>query len=53
MKNMRVAQLNTILDEVKGDFDVFCPLMLHGVGGEVRGADVVTVDHGLLCGRSV
>jgi hypothetical protein len=35
---------NTFLDKVKVDLDIFYTLVLNMVGGEVDGADVVTVD---------
>jgi hypothetical protein len=34
----------TFLDKVKVDLDMFYTLVLNMVGGEVNGADIVTVD---------
>jgi hypothetical protein len=34
----------TLLDEIKINLHMFCALILNGVGGEVYGADIVTVD---------
>jgi hypothetical protein len=40
---------NVFLDElVKVDLNILCTLVLNGVGGEVDGADVITVDEGAL-----
>jgi hypothetical protein len=44
---------NMFADEVKVDLDMLCTLMLNGVGGEVDGADVVTVDESVLRQRSM
>jgi hypothetical protein len=34
--------------EVDLDIDMLCALVLNGVGGEVDGVDVITVDEGAL-----
>jgi hypothetical protein len=39
--------------KVEVDFDMLHVLVLNGVGGEVDGTDVVAVDEGALCQRSV
>jgi hypothetical protein len=39
-----IADGNVISDEVKIDLHMLGPLVLHQVGGEVDGADVVAVD---------
>jgi hypothetical protein len=39
--------------EVEVDLDMLCVLVLNGVGGEVDGADVVTVDESALRQRSM
>jgi hypothetical protein len=35
---------NAFPDEVEVDLDMLCMLMLNEVGGELDGADVITVD---------
>jgi hypothetical protein len=44
---------NAFLDEVKVDLDMLCALVLNGVGGEVDGTDVITVDESALRQRSM
>ena len=44
MKNTDSTYGNLFPDEVKVDFHVLGALMLYGVGGEVDGANIVTVD---------
>jgi hypothetical protein len=39
---------NAFPEEVEVDLDMFCTLVLNRVGGEVDGADVVTVDESAL-----
>jgi hypothetical protein len=44
VKNTDSTHGNPFADEVKVDFHVLGALMLHGVGGEVDGANIVAVD---------
>jgi hypothetical protein len=44
---------NAFPDEVEVDLDMLCALVLNGVGGEVDGADIVTVDESALRQRSM
>jgi hypothetical protein len=39
--------------KVEVDLDMLHVLVLNGVGGEVDGADIVTVDEGAVCQRSM
>jgi hypothetical protein len=39
--------------KVEVDLDIFCALVLNGVGGEVDGGDIIAVDEGALRQRSV
>jgi hypothetical protein len=39
---------NTFPNEVEIDLNMLCTLMLNGVGGEVDGADIVTIDESAL-----
>jgi hypothetical protein len=39
--------------KVEVDLDMLHALVLNGVGGEVDGADIVTVDDGAICQQSV
>jgi hypothetical protein len=39
---------NAFPDEVEVDLDMLCMLVLNEVGGEVDGADVITVDESAL-----
>jgi hypothetical protein len=39
--------------KVEVDLDMLHVLMLNGVGAEVDGTDIVTVDEGAVCQRSV
>jgi hypothetical protein len=39
---------NKFPNEVEVDLDMLCTLMLNGVGGEVDGTDIVTVDESAL-----
>jgi hypothetical protein len=44
MKDVDLTNGNLLSDEMKFNLDMLRALMLNGVGGEVHGADVVTVD---------
>jgi hypothetical protein len=44
---------HTFPHKVEVDLDMLHALVLNGVGGEIDGADVVTVDEGALYQRSV
>ena len=35
---------NALTDEVKIDLNMFCPLMLHRIVGEIYNTNVVTID---------
>jgi hypothetical protein len=48
VQDMDITDGNTLTDEMEVDLDVLCTLVLNGVGGEVDGADVVTVDESAL-----
>jgi hypothetical protein len=39
---------NVFSDEVEVDLYMLCMLVLNGVGGEVDGADIVTIDESAL-----
>jgi hypothetical protein len=39
---------NAFQDEVEVDLDMLCTLVLNGIGGEVDGTDVITVDESAL-----
>ena len=43
MKNSNISDGDAFAGEVEIDLDMLHALMLHGVGGEVDDADVVTV----------
>jgi hypothetical protein len=44
---------NAFQDEVEVDLDMLCTLVLNGIGGEVDGTDVITVDESALRQRSM
>lgn len=44
MEYPNIADGDAISDEVKIDLHMLGPLVLHRVGGEVDGADVIAVD---------
>jgi hypothetical protein len=48
-----IADGNTFPDEVEVDLDMFSALMLNRVGGEIDGADVITVDESALRQRGM
>jgi hypothetical protein len=43
---LNIACSDTLPVEAQVDLHMLCALMLHGIGGEVDGADVVAVDEG-------
>jgi hypothetical protein len=45
-ENPNVTCSDMLANEVQVDLHMLCALMLHGIGGEVDGADVVAVDEG-------
>jgi hypothetical protein len=49
MKNPHIPDADTVANEVEVELDMLRALMLDGVGGEVHGADVVTIDKGAPC----
>jgi hypothetical protein len=53
MKNLHFSDGNLFASEVEVELDMFRLLMLDRVGGEVHGADVVTIDKGAPCQRTV
>jgi hypothetical protein len=53
MKNSYVSDGNLLANEVEIELDMLCALMLDGVGGEVHGVDVVTIDQGTSRQRAV
>jgi hypothetical protein len=48
MQDADITDGHVFPHKVGVDLDMLCALMLNGVGGEVDGADVVTVDEGAL-----
>lgn len=44
MQNPNVSKGNFFSNEMDVHFNVFGPLMLHGVSGEVNGGDIVAID---------
>jgi hypothetical protein len=46
MKDGNLADGNLLSDKMKINLHMFGALMLNGVGGEVHGVDIVTVDKG-------
>jgi hypothetical protein len=50
---MDLTNDNLLSNEIKINLHMLCMLMLNGVGGEVYGADVVTVDKGAPRRRSL
>jgi hypothetical protein len=53
MKNSNITDSDVLAHEVKIDLNVLHGLMLDGAGGEVHGADVITVDQRTPCERVV
>jgi hypothetical protein len=53
MKNTHIPDGDTLADEVEVELDMHRALMLDGVGREVHGADVITVDEGAPHPRTV
>jgi hypothetical protein len=50
---MDITDGHTFPHKVEVDLDMLHALVLNGIGGEVDGTDVVTVDEGALYQRSV
>jgi hypothetical protein len=48
MQDADITDGNTFLDKVEVDLNMLCALVLNGVGGEVDGTNVVTVDESAL-----
>jgi hypothetical protein len=48
VQDANITDGNAFPDEMEADLDMLCTLVLNGVGGEVDGADVVTVDESAL-----
>ena len=53
MEYPNIANGDPVAHEVQVDLHMLRPLMLNGVGGEIHGADVVTVDERALGERVV
>ena len=53
MEDPNIADSNPVVNEVQVDLHMLRPLMLNGVGGEIHGADVVTVDERALGERAM
>jgi hypothetical protein len=53
VQNTDITDGHAFPHKVEVDLDMLHALVLNGVGGEVDGADVVTVDECALCQRSV
>ena len=53
MEYPNIADCDPVAHEVQVNLHVLRPLMLNGVGGEVHGTDVVTVDGRALGKRAV
>jgi hypothetical protein len=48
VQDVDITDGNVLPNEVEVDLDMLRTLVLNGVGGEVDGADVVTIDEGAL-----
>jgi hypothetical protein len=48
VQDVDITDGNVLPNEVEVDLDMLHTLVLNGVGGEVDGADVVTIDEGAL-----
>jgi hypothetical protein len=48
VQDANITDGNAFPDEMEVDLDMLCTLVLNGVGGEVDGTDVVTVDESAL-----
>jgi hypothetical protein len=46
MQDVDITDGHAFPHKVEVDLDMFCALVLNGVGGEVDGADIITVDEG-------
>jgi hypothetical protein len=44
VQDIDITDGNAFPDELEVDLDMLCMLVLNGVGGEVDGTDVVTID---------
>ena len=53
MEYPNIADSDSVAHEVQVDLQMLRPLMLNGVGGEIHGADVVTVDERALGERAM
>jgi hypothetical protein len=53
MEYADLADGDSLSDKMKINLHMFGALMLNGVGGEVHGADVVTVDESVLRRRTL
>jgi hypothetical protein len=48
VQDANITDGNAFPDEMEVDLDMLCTLVLNGVGGEVDGTDVITVDESAL-----
>ena len=53
MEDPNIADSDPVASKVQVDLHMLRPLMLNGVGGEIHGADVVTVDERALGERAM
>jgi hypothetical protein len=53
VQDMDITDGHAFPHKVEVDLDMLHALVLNGIGGEVDGTDVVAVDEGALCQRSV
>jgi hypothetical protein len=53
VQNVDITDGHTFLHKVEVDLDMLRALVLNGVGGDVDGANIVTVDEGALRQQSV
>jgi hypothetical protein len=53
VQNVDITDGHTFLHKVEVDLDMLRALVLNGVGGDVYGANIVTVDEGALRQQSV
>jgi hypothetical protein len=53
VQDVNITDVHVFPHKVEVNLDMFCVLVLNGVGGKVDGTDVIAVDNGALCQRSV
>jgi hypothetical protein len=52
-ENSHIPDDDTLANEVEVELDMLCALLLNGIGGEIHGTDVITVDKSAPCQRTV